>query len=64
MKYKILIIITLFLQIELAGQKTIFNKINQYLVDINKEYAEEMIFVSIEKQTLYYRIINFTIICC
>ena len=54
MKYKILIIITLFLQIELTGQKTIFDKINQYLGGINKNYTEEMIFVSIEKQTLYH----------
>ncbi len=54
MKYKILIIITLFLQIELTGQKTIFDKINQYLGVINKNYTEEMIFVSIEKQTLYH----------
>ncbi len=54
MKYKIFIIITLFLQIELTGQKTIFDKINQYLDGINKEYTEEIIFVSIDKQTLYH----------
>ena len=54
MKYKLLIFCIIIIKSQLMSQNPIFEKINRYLNNIEIDNTSEMIFVSIEKQKLYY----------
>ena len=54
MKYKLIIFFIMIVKSQLMSQNLMFEKINRYLNNIEIDNKSEMIFISIEKQKLYY----------
>ena len=54
MKYKLIIFFIMIVKSQLMSQNLMFEKINRYLNNIEIDNKIEMIFISIEKQKLYY----------